>query len=213
MIQDINNENSRLIPNRRSREENSFAFDAAATTGAFENAPTTADKQEVSECHSCPRITSRRCSMCGRDFYCSQWCEDRRSGSHVFTCAKHSLISADYLYHSLRVDTLPDDEDVRDDFGFNQLVSFADQRNLLGLYQRLYLSGKVTEDDIHKWQVEGTLVSNIKVFFYQIPEEHRGGYFPWFLKHEHILDRHSNKKRNSRGSSGDILRSSAIISG
>lgn len=77
---------------------------------------------------------------------------------------------------------------MREKFGFNQLTSFADQCKLLGLYKGLYLSDQIKVEDIHKWQVEGTLVANIKEFFYQIPETHRGGYFPWFLKHTHILE-------------------------
>ena len=134
-------------------------------------------------------MTSRNCSICGKDYYCSELCQDKRSGPHLFTCTKRPLTSADYLYRCIAEDVLPEDEDVLEHFGFNHLTSFADRCKLLGLYKGLYLSDKVTEEDIHKWQVEGTLVANIKEFFYQIPETHRGGYFPWFLKNTHILER------------------------
>ncbi|KAM0134264.1 hypothetical protein ACHAP3_005577 [Botrytis cinerea] len=85
-------------------------------------------------------------------------------------------------------DTIPNEGDVLEDFGFNRLTSFADHRKLLGLYKGLWLGG-VPVEDIHKWQVEGTLIANIKKYFYQIDEASRGGYFPWFLGNLHILER------------------------
>jgi hypothetical protein len=119
--------------------------------------------------------------------YCSESCE-KRSGLHLFTCTKRPLTSADYLYRNIGQDTIPEEEDVLEDFGFNNLTSFADRSKLMGLYKGLYLSDEISVEDVHKWQVEGTLVANIKNYFYQIPETCRGGYFPWFLKHTHILD-------------------------
>lgn len=40
---------------------------------------------------------------------------------------------------------------------------------------------------IHNWRVRGVLVDEIKAAFYNLPEGNRGGYFPWFLKNEHIV--------------------------
>lgn len=68
----------------------------------------------------------------------------------------------------------------------------------MGLYQGLLLSERITGEDIHKWQVEGTLVANIKEFYYQIPETSRGSYFPWFLKHTHILEKTVTSKEATR---------------
>ncbi|TGO12411.1 hypothetical protein BTUL_0089g00480 [Botrytis tulipae] len=112
----------------------------------------------------------------------------KTNGSHLFTCAKRPLTSADYLYRNIVRDTVPDEEDVLEDFGFNRLVSFADRCKLLGLYKGLWL-GDVPVEDIHRWQVEGTLIANIKKYFYQINEANRGGYFPWFLGNLHILEK------------------------
>ena len=120
--------------------------------------------------------------------YCSESCEEKRTGCHIFTCQKRSLTSADYLYRNIGRDTLPEEEDVLEDFGFNALTSYADRCKLLGLYKGLYLSDRIAVEDVHRWQVEGSLVANIKDYFYEIPEISRGGYFPWFLKHTHILD-------------------------
>jgi hypothetical protein len=140
------------------------------------------------ECFSCPQLTDRRCSICNKDFFCSESCEEKRSGSHLFLCTGRPLTSADYLYKNIGEDTLPDDEDVLADFGFNQLDSFADRSKLLGLYKGLYLS-EVRAEDLHRWQVEGSIVANVNRIFSQIPEQCRGGYFQWFSKHTHILER------------------------
>jgi hypothetical protein len=125
-------------------------------------------------------MTSPPCSVCNKDLYCSESCETKRSGPHVFTCTKRPLTSADYLYRNIGQDTIPEEEDVLEDFGFNHLTSFADRSKLLGLYKGLYLSDEIPVEDIHKWQVEGSLVANIKRYFYQILETHRGGYFHGF---------------------------------
>ncbi|KAF2498689.1 hypothetical protein BU16DRAFT_481792 [Lophium mytilinum] len=164
----------------------------STTTRSSEN-PYADDHQELDdelgECQECPRLTSRTCSFCNRDLFCSEICEQKRSGPHLYTCTKRPLTTADSLYRSLGSDVLPTDADVLEDFGFNHLPSFADQSNLMGLYKGLYLSDKVTEEDLHNWRTEGTLVANIKAFFFRIPEAYRGGYFPWFLEHTHILEK------------------------
>lgn len=188
-----------LKQNRQSLEVNRSAFQSAATTNSSKDASAISQEpDELGECFTCPKMTSRKCSLCNRDLYCSEYCQDQRSGCHLFNCNKRPLTSADYLFNCIGRDALPDDEDVRESFGFNQLTSFADQSKLLGLYKGLYLSDRVKEEDIHKWQVEGTLVANIKDFFYQIPETHRGGYFPWFLKHTHILEKRVTSKEATK---------------
>jgi hypothetical protein len=182
--------------NRLSLEENLSVFSqTAATASSSKGARAIPQEPDVlDQCYNCSIMTSRKCSICNKDFYCSDYCQDKRSGSHLFTCTKRPLTSADYLFKWLIEDLLPKDEDVLEDFGFNQLTSFADQCKLFGLYRGMCLSEKVTVEDFHKWQVEGSLVANIKEFYYQIPETHRGGYFPWFLKHTHILERRITSK-------------------
>ncbi|KAK6824309.1 hypothetical protein RU639_005011 [Aspergillus parasiticus] len=87
-----------------------------------------------------------------------------RSGRHLFTCAKRPLTSADFLYRSIEEDRMPEEEDVCSDFGFNYFESFADKSKLLGLYKGLWINN-VPVEDIHKGQVEGSLVANIKEVF------------------------------------------------
>ncbi|KAE8341830.1 hypothetical protein BDV24DRAFT_163053 [Aspergillus arachidicola] len=59
---------------------------------------------------------------------------------------------------------MPEEEDVCSDFGFNYFESFADKSKLLGLYKGLWINN-VPVEDIHKGQVEGSPVANIKEVF------------------------------------------------
>ena len=42
---------------------------------------------------------------------------------------------------------------------------------------------------MHKWRIKGTLVENIKKYYEDIPAHARGGYYPWFLQNQWILDK------------------------
>lgn len=53
--------------------------------------------QVENECDICMRITTRRCSNCNKGFFCSDSCQEKRSGSHLFKCSKRPLTSANYL--------------------------------------------------------------------------------------------------------------------
>lgn len=87
---------------------------------------------------------------------------------------------------------MPQDEDVLKEFGFNN-VPFGDRTYLLGVYQGLYRSGNFSAEDIHEWRVGGILVDKIKEFYYTIPENSRGQYFPWYLKNFNVLERPMTK--------------------
>ena len=115
------------------------------------------------------------------------------SGSHLFRCSKRPLTSADYLWNSMADDSMPQDEDVLEDFGFNNVLLGGEGPYLMGVYKGLYLSGNVSAEDIHEWRIGGILVDKIKEFYYRIPENCRGQYFPWFLKHLYVLERPMTK--------------------
>ena len=83
---------------------------------------------------------------------------------------------------------MPEDEDVLQDFGFNNVRFGGDRTYLLGVYGGLYLSGKFSAEEIHEWRVGGILLDKIKEHYYSIPENCRGEYFPWFLKNLHVLE-------------------------
>ena len=139
------------------------------------------------------RPTTRRCNICSKGFFCSVRCEEKSTGSHLFTCSKRPLTSADYLWKAIGDDLLPQDEAVLEDFGFNNVLSIGDKSFLLGVYGGLYLSGKFSTEDIHEWRVKGILADKIKEFYYSIAEGCRGQYFPWFLKNLHVLQRPMSK--------------------
>lgn len=134
------------------------------------------------ECSVCEKFTSRRCSICHNDYYCSTRCEDNMTIPHLFVCGKRSITTADYLYWSCGEDEMPKDEDVLRDFGFNTLDENLDKSSLLGLYKGLRLS-HVSPKDIDKWRIEGSLAANIIRIYHKMPEQSRGRYFPWFLEH------------------------------
>lgn len=131
--------------------------------------------------------------MCNQDFYCSESCEEKRDGNHLFSCSKRPLTSADYLWKSCRDDILPEEEEVLEDFGFNNVTFRKGQTMLFGVYQGLYLSGNFSAEEIHEWRVEGILDDKIKEFYYNIPERVRGKYFPWYLENFNALERRMTK--------------------
>ena len=88
---------------------------------------------------------------------------------------------------------MPQDEAVLEDFGFNNVVSGGDKTSLLGLYRGLYLCSDFSAEDIHQWRIRGILAYKIKEFYYSIEETYSGGYFPWFLKNLHVLQRPMSK--------------------
>ena len=88
---------------------------------------------------------------------------------------------------------MPEDEDVLEDFRFNNVLHSKDETSLLGVYGGLYLSGKFSAEDLHEWRVGGILFDKIKEFYYSIEETSRGQYFPWFLKNISVLERPMNK--------------------
>lgn len=163
-----------------------------ATSSARRTSSNLEGDEPDGECYECMRPTKRRCNMCSKDFFCSDLCQKRRSGRHLFECSKRPLTSADYLWRSLAEDLMPQEEDVLEDFGFNNLLG-GNMNYLLGVYGGLYLSGRFSAEDIHEWRVKGILFDKIKEFYYSIPENCRGEYFPWFLKNLHVLERPMTK--------------------
>ncbi|ORX98686.1 hypothetical protein BCR34DRAFT_593143 [Clohesyomyces aquaticus] len=155
---------------------------------------TTEDSEYEPECDVCSSPTKRRCSACGKDRFCSNSCEDKAFVRHLFTCSKRPLTSADYLWKSLVDDLIPEDEDVLQDFGFNNVIIDKDRTQLFGLYRGLYLSGDISPKDVHEWRVQGIMVDKIKKFYYSYPEHARGQYFPWWLKNLHRLETPTTKE-------------------
>ncbi|KAF1978035.1 hypothetical protein BU23DRAFT_577533 [Bimuria novae-zelandiae CBS 107.79] len=127
------------------------------------------------ECDICWKPTKRKCSICDRGHFCSESCQEKRFGGHLFTCSKRPLTSADYLWRSLAEDLMPREEDVLKDFGFNNAIFDGDKPMLMGVYGGLYRSGEVSAETIHEWRIRGILEDKIKEFYHAIPENSRRG--------------------------------------
>ncbi|KAF2639440.1 hypothetical protein P280DRAFT_428535 [Massarina eburnea CBS 473.64] len=151
------------------------------------NHPNLEVDERESDCEICMRQTTRQCSRCQKGFFYSASCEKKIFRRHLFTCPKRPITSADHLKMPLLDNLIPQDEDVLEDFRFNNIPSH-EMPYLFGLYQGLLLLGKFSAEEIHEWRIEGILADKIKEFYYSLPESSRGGYFPWFLKNPYILE-------------------------
>jgi hypothetical protein len=58
-------------------------------------------------------------------------------------------------------DRMPDDPDVLENFGFQNLPSYHDRTKLLGLYKGLTRYLEVTAEELNLWQQEKSLITNI----------------------------------------------------
>lgn len=164
-------------------------------------------KKDVGECATCDRETNRHCSICGRDWYCSESCQEKMFTSHRFECAAGSLTTADYLFDAMLRDEIPDDPQTVEHFGFDKCTTWHQKSHLLGLYKGLlYLDVEPVELD--KWRSGGDLVEKIIETFERVPLHNRGAYFPWFLRHKHLLANEDNIAGLTDSTEEDALRKS-----
>lgn len=174
----------------------SRARDATAATETFYYSNSTTTMEE-GDCNVCMRMTTRNCSICNRDFFCSDSCQEQRSGRHLFACSKRSLTSADYLFECVMKDRIPEEEGACEDFGFSNVIG-QERTYLFGLYRYLMLHRAVSAEDMNKWRVEGTLIDNIKKIYNAIPDNARGSYYPWFLQNLYVLERPTEDELKQR---------------
>ncbi|KAG9310126.1 hypothetical protein JVU11DRAFT_9740 [Chiua virens] len=163
-------------------------------------------------CHFCHGYSDdyvetslRRCAGCQKVFYCSKECQKYHWVEHIFDCKPNRPINtADYLALAVRQNLPPQHPQTCEDYGFNRAITIEEKTMLFGLYIGMLLRAffgldhltrllgliKVMEippKTIHFWRTQGVLVDEIKAVFRKIPENCRGGYFPWFLQNEHIV--------------------------
>lgn len=146
---------------------------------------------ETGECEVCESDTSRRCSACGRGYFCGERCQAKMNYFHLRECSYRSITTADRLFSAMAADLRPTDVQTREDFGFSRCRHPKEECSLLCLYQGILRLSQPNEDIVgrlHQWQQGGTLAENIIQTFSRLPEERRGGYFPWFLRNRHVLD-------------------------
>ncbi|GLB34185.1 hypothetical protein LshimejAT787_0110690 [Lyophyllum shimeji] len=121
-------------------------------------------------CRTCDEPASRRCGGCLR-----VW-----RGKPIKTSY--------YLYRAALEDRMPDHAETLEDYGFERVLTNTDRSHLLGLYIGLFLYHRVHPRDVHNWRINGTLIKEIKAVYEKLPVDNRGGYYPWFLANQYVLD-------------------------
>lgn len=101
------------------------------------------------ECNICEKETSRKCSKCQLSWFCSETCQSRMGVHHRLTCSSGEITSADRLELDCYWDLIPDDPQVRQDYGFDR-CSRSDQSSLGGLYQGLFTVLNVKASEMHR---------------------------------------------------------------
>ncbi|KAG7092994.1 hypothetical protein E1B28_009293 [Marasmius oreades] len=150
--------------------------------------PETQDRKIPVKCSNfdCEEPGTRLCSGCKSAFYCSGPCQTEHWEIHVWDC-KVPIHTGHYLRKACLHDLLPTHQQTRFDYGFERAGSYCS--NLLGLYQGLwYINQSLTSKELNRWRKNGLLVSKIKETFESVPAQCRGGYYPWFLQNQWILD-------------------------
>ncbi|KAL6690435.1 hypothetical protein J3F84DRAFT_389333 [Trichoderma pleuroticola] len=140
------------------------------------------------ECDICGRETKRRCQVCNRDWFCSQACQDRMSLHHLTLCPARSITTADKLWLDAVRDEIPRDPETREHFGLTRCRNWREESQLLGVYQGLVRVLGIQAIQLNEWREKEMLVSKIIETFSELPEDHRGAYFSWFLQNQHVLD-------------------------
>ncbi|KAI0066362.1 hypothetical protein BV25DRAFT_1530067 [Artomyces pyxidatus] len=141
------------------------------------------------ECAHCELTATKRCTGCGNAWYCSAQCQRKSWPIHIFDCNPRKPINtAYYLARAALQDRLPEDPQTCEDYGFNKVFTGGDKAKLLGLYIGLLHYCDIEAQTLHKWRTSGTIVEEIKKTYAEIPVQNRGGYYPWFLEHQYVLD-------------------------
>ncbi|OJT03417.1 hypothetical protein TRAPUB_5994 [Trametes pubescens] len=176
--------------------------------------------EPMDECPWCemPAKNLRRCSRCKKATYCSEKCQKEAWPSHIFKCQPGQHINTAYrLYKACLGDVIPTDEETREDYGFAKAARTMGGRSenmLCGLYRGLFLFGpQIPPKDVHKWRLEGRLVQGIKDAFETLPPANRGGYFPWFLEHQSVLETAVPDDELILGYTSNAIRSAWIMTG
>ncbi|CDO77219.1 hypothetical protein BN946_scf184747.g32 [Trametes cinnabarina] len=147
--------------------------------------------------NSCERgvLPEKRCSSCRKAWYCSPQCQKDDWIFHVFDCKIGQPISTVYhLARACRRDLIPVDPQTRRDYGFvkaREAFGGMGESKLLGVYIGLFGPLDVPPKEVRRWQEEGRLVEGIRGAFMKLPPGARGGYYPWIMQNQHILDNSS----------------------
>ncbi|UKZ83085.1 hypothetical protein TrVFT333_010887 [Trichoderma virens FT-333] len=115
-------------------------------------------------------------------------CERKMPLSHLLKCNMRQVTSADYLYEDALAEDIPTDPQVRQDYWFDRCQDKIEESHLGGLFAGLFKFHvhRITREELHEWRShpDGNqyLVAKIVEKFEELPDNYRGGYFPWFLR-------------------------------
>lgn len=98
---------------------------------------------------------------------------------------------SDHLFRAMILDTIPGDPNVREAFGFGNCALPEHQNYLLGLFQGL-TTLDIGPEELEDWRLGGTMKEGVIEAYEQLPKSNQGGYYPWFLEHQYVLDQHAS---------------------
>ncbi|KAG6844524.1 hypothetical protein H0H87_006180 [Tephrocybe sp. NHM501043] len=152
----------------------------------------------------CSQAANLRCSGCSKKWYCSKRCQKMDWQVHIFQCKVNMPIKTSYyLARAVRENLIPDDPQTLEDYGFDRAVTNTEKSMLLGLYIGLIERMDISPKEVNRWFVQGSLTKEIKAAYETLPSGSQGGYYPWFLKNQHILDHSIPVPKSSRDNTDD----------
>lgn len=136
----------------------------------------------------CPSVAKHLCAGCKNAWYCSRECQKGDWKWHVFRC-KTKIRSSRHLIKACFDDTVPNDPQAMEDFGFNRAGPRC-WSLVLGVYIGLNRLHDHALDPLilEQWLKSGTLAQHIEENFEKLPVQSRGGYYPWFQENRWIFD-------------------------
>ena len=162
------------------------------------------------DCEACREPgASQRCTGCRKVWYCNKECQTSDWVSHIFKCnPRRPINTADHLALAVRQDLLPTDLQTLKEWGFDKAQLFPPDGpfKLFGLYVGLIQYCDVKPMQLHKWRLQGRLIPEIKAVYEAIPAHARGGYYPWFLEHQSVLEEPETEPEESKALIEDLER-------
>lgn len=161
-------------------------------TGIESEPQLSSDHLESPLCDYCDTFPgSYTCTGCKKRRYCGKKCQERSWETHIFDCdAKKPIKSFHHLARAISQDLLPTDQQTIDEWGFDRACFSQDggPNMLFGLYTGLIRYLDIPAKTLDQWRKKGVLLQEIKKAYETLPANSRGGYFPWLLRNEYVLN-------------------------
>ncbi|KAF9077872.1 hypothetical protein BDP27DRAFT_328954 [Rhodocollybia butyracea] len=136
-------------------------------------------------CLTCDKETSRRCSQCSADLFCSIECQEFRGSisvlEHITDKCTVRRLSAHKLFLFCLRNEIPTDGETEVLFSFDKFSPVLEKTCLLRLYIWLFCAG-VTVEHISQWSSENNLSDNILAEYENNPGLSKSDLFIWFQK-------------------------------